>query len=108
MSLNSPRFVLSHSIVAPQVTITPSSAYSTLSPALQPTVVTIPCCEGFGSGPIFIKIEEPVPNVAFAIPGPKQPSPNAAACESPIIAVTGIVLGSKPPKSVSPKCEEDD
>ena len=56
---------------------------------------------------IFIKIEQPVPKVALAVPAAKQPSPNAAACESPIMLLIGSGLLSNPPKFVSPKYEAD-
>src|SRR5688500_18064242 len=66
-------------------------------------VVTIPFVDSFGLSPMFIIIEQPVPSVAFAAPGETQPSPNAAACESPIIAEIFKGLGKRPLKSDSPK-----
>src|SRR3954462_9035616 len=74
---------------------------------LQQIVVIIPFAESFGSLPIFIITEDPVPKVAFAIPGEKHPSPKAAACESPIIPVILIGRSNKPLKLVSPKYPEE-
>ena len=66
-------------MVAPQVTITPSKAKSTLPSMLQQMVETMPLADDFRSFPTFINIEHPVPKVALAVPEEKQPSPNAAA-----------------------------
>ena len=56
-----------------------------------------------GSSPRFIIMEEPVPYVALAIPGSTQPWPNSAPWESPRTPYMGILWGSMPPISVSPK-----
>ena|SRR5204862_8358386 len=57
--------------------------------------------------PIFIKILQPVPSVALAVPASKQPSPKAAACESPIKAVIGTGPGKRLLSVVSPNKDED-
>src|SRR4051812_35720806 len=102
-----PNSFFSHSRVDPQDTITPSSAKSTCCSVLQQMVVIMPLPDAFGLSPMFIRIEQPVPNVALAVPGEKQPSPKAAACESPIMLLMGMGAGNSPSKSVSPKYDAD-
>src|SRR5262245_2284732 len=100
VSVIKPNSFFIHSMVEPHDTITPSNAYCTVSSVLQQIVVTIPFLDSLGCNPVFFNIEQPVPNVALAVPGVKQPSPNAAACESPINPVISIVKGNKPLRSV--------
>src|SRR3569833_966635 len=74
---------------------------------LQQMVVIIPLSELLGTPPMFINTEHPVPNVALAVPVTVQPSPKAAACESPIMLPIFTGLSNNPSKSLPPKSDAD-
>ena len=79
-----PRLSRNHCTPAPAMATEPSNAYAgvAVAPNCHATVVSKPCEDGTGAGPVLSSMKHPVPYVFFASPG-AQRWPNVAACWSP-------------------------